>query len=929
MYRVLTCLTTQHDYRLLFLAIVVCVVESFVSFYVYWQVSENRGYLSKSWLAVAGLCMGGSIWATHFIAMLAYEGGVPVSYDPFLTLVSLLIAFALTTLGYFYAATLTSPRRIAMGGVIIGIGIATMHFTGMGALTIAGDIKWDWGLVFAAIVLGCLFPAAALLVFHRQPGIKTVLQGTLLMVGGIASLHFIAMAAVTIEPNPGMVVPVLRFAPATMALGIVMVTVLVLGAGFIASFQETRAARESAQGTRELVNASTDALVLARNGVIVDANRCAIELWGAGREDLIGRTVFGDLLLGDAPDTGEAGAYTLETYLKPADDDAIPVEILRQPLHAISHANEAYAIKDLRPLIQTTERLRRMNEALQTREKELQTQNMRFDTALNNMTQGLCMFDAEQRIVVSNRRYAELYGLSPDQMKPGTPLTAIIEMRIANGLYAGGSPDAYRSERIKSLETDLDMVQELSDGRSMAISLRLMPDGGYVSTHEDVTERRRIEARLKHMAHHDALTDLPNRTLLRQRLVEALQGARVDDGRLAVLMLDLDRFKEVNDTLGHQVGDALIKTVAHRLRGGLRHSATVARYGGDEFAVIESLGESDDPETLPRRIQELVNTPMELDGHIVSVGTTIGIAMAPRDGTDPDDLLKRADRALYRAKTGARGTYRFFEAEMDEGMQERRALENDLQQALAAGQLELYYQPLINLARDEITGFEALMRWKHPTRGFVPPSVFIPLAEDTGHITSLTEWVLNEACAEAAKWPASLKVAVNLSVPQFKARNLVPLVSGALAQARLEPQRLELEITETVMLNDAEGVFAIFGQLHQLGVRIVLDDFGTGFSSLSYLLRFPFDKIKIDKSFIHNLAEGGNSLVLVRSLIQMARGLGVQVTAEGIETKEQLDIVRAEGCTEIQGYYISRPRPASEIDPWHQHRWITKKAAVA
>jgi diguanylate cyclase (GGDEF)-like protein len=608
------------------------------------------------------------------------------------------------------------------------------------------------------------------------------------------------------------------------------------------------------------------------------------------------------------------------------------VEVLRQPLvHSISGANEVYAISDLRPLIRTTARLTRMNEELQVREEQLRTQNLRFDTAISHMTQALCMFDSEQRMVVCNKRYAELYGLTLDQLTPGISLAEIIELRIANGIYAGESPDAYRQERLSSIFHDLDMVQELNDGRFISISLRLMPGGGYVSTHEDVTERRRMEDQLVHMAHHDPLTDLPNRVLLRRKMEKALKGARRGDSNLAVLMLDLDRFKEVNDTLGHLVGDALIKAIAQRLRQGMRKKATVARFGGDEFAIVDALQPADDTESLPKRIQELVNEPVELDGHWVSVGTTIGIAIAPQDGSDPDELLMRADHALYRAKSEARGSYRFFEAQMGVALQERRALEYDLHQALAAGQFELHYQALVNLEQNRISGFEALLRWNHPARGPIPPSLFIPVAEETGLITSLTEWVLQEACTEATKWPAELTVAVNLSVPQFKARNLLPTIVAVLAKTRLPPERLELEITETVMLNDAEAVFAIFRQLRQLGVHVVLDDFGTGFSSLSYLLRFPFDKIKIDRSFIHNLAEGGNSLVLVRSLIQMTLGLGVRVTAEGIETQDQLDIVRAEGCIEVQGYYVSPPRPAAEIPDIRQRfrRIVSPEAAVA
>ena len=910
MYRVLTCLSTQHDHRLLTLAIVVCVLESFVALYVYQQVSATHGYLGKGWLGVVGLCTGGAIWATHFIAMLAYEDGVPTAYGPVLTVVSLLVAIGVTTFGFSLSSCGRGQRARASGGAIIGLGIAVMHMIGMKALIIAGTIEWDYTLLAAAVVVGPILMAGAMLSLRKLEGLGGLLTATACLALGILGMHLTAMAAVTIVPDPTIVVPDLSISNSTLALAIVTTTVLVLASGLIASFQDSQAFRE-ARSTRELVDAATDALVLAHDGIIVDTNGRTAEMLGGSDIDLRGRRVFGDLL---AAEPVGAGMCTFEAELIAADGTRIPVEVLRQSLeYSASDANEVYAINDLRPLIRTTDRLTRMNEELQVREEQLRTQNVRFDTALSHMTQGLCMFDAEQRIVVCNRRYAELYGLTLEQLPRGTRLDEIVDMRIANGLYAGESPDAYRQERRRSIAHDLDMVQELNDGRFIAISLRLMPDGGYVSTHEDVTERRRMEDQLIHMAHHDPLTDLPNRLLLRRRLEKALKGSRRSDAQLAVLMLDLDRFKEVNDTLGHMVGDALIKAVAQKLRQGMRRKAMVARFGGDEFSIVDHLHPDDDPEALPKRVQELINEPIELDGHWVSVGATIGIAIAPRDGDDPDELLMRADHALYRAKSEARGTYRFFEAQMGAALQERRSLEHDLHEALLAGQLEMHYQPLVNLEHGRIAGFEFLMRWNHPTRGSIPPTLFIPLAEETGLITTLTEWALQEACEEASRWPSDLSVAVNLSVPQFKARNLLPTLAAVLARTGLAPERLELEITETVMLNDAEGVFAIFRQLHELGVRIVLDDFGTGFSSLSYLLRFPFDKIKIDRSFIHGLAQGGNSLVLVRSLIQMARGLGVRVTAEGIETQEQLDIVRAEGCTDAQGYYLSLPKPASEI----------------
>ena len=912
MYRVLDCLTIQHDPRLLILAIMVCVIESFIAFSIHSQAREARGSLDRRWLVAAGLCTGGAIWATHFIAMLAYDDNVPTAYEPLLTVVSLLLAVLITTIAFIVASSGTRLDA-AMGGAIIGLGTGVMHFTGMMALIVAGTIHWDRTLVVASILFGISFSTAGMVAFHRLAGITAVVAATVMLTLGILSLHVLAMAAVTIVPDPTMIVPALGLSPSALAMGILAFTLLVVSGGFIVSARENRAARETALSNRELVNATTEALVLAERGVIVDANRRAVELWGNPLEDLIGKQVFGDLLTGTAPSGVPDDVFTLETYLRAAGSAVIPVEIVRQPLRSSSRANEVYAISDLRPLIQTTERLRRMNDELEAQEAELRLRNVRFDTALTHMTQGLCMFDSEQRIVVSNQRYAEIYGLTLEQVKPGTLLREVIAARIANGLFAGSSPDDYLRERMEAVQNDMDAVQELNDGRSIAVTLRLMPSGGWVSTHEDVTDRCRIEAQLAHMAHHDPLTDLPNRMLLRETLDKALKGSRRSDRHLAVLMLDLDRFKEVNDTLGHLTGDALLKAMADRLRKGIRQTATVARFGGDEFCIIDPFHPRDNPQALPGRIQEIILAPVELDGHTVSVGTSIGIALSPVDGTDVDELLKKADLALYRAKSEARGSYRYFEPQMDAALRERRALEQDLREALQTGQFELHYQPIVDLERDEIVCFEALMRWKHPTRGWVPPAAFIALAEETGLILNLIEWVLMEACTEAMKWPEYIKVAVNLSVSQFKARRMMPAVADALAETGLAPERLELEITETVMLNDVEAAFATFGELRQLGVRIALDDFGTGFSSLSYLLRFPFDKIKIDRSFIANLTQEGSARVLVHALIQMGLGLGVDVTAEGVETRQQLELMRAEGCTQVQGYLIAAAKPAAEV----------------
>jgi diguanylate cyclase (GGDEF)-like protein/PAS domain S-box-containing protein len=551
----------------------------------------------------------------------------------------------------------------------------------------------------------------------------------------------------------------------------------------------------------------------------------------------------------------------------------------------------------------------------QRAEDELRTQNLRFEAAIENMTQGLAMFDGERKLIICNRRYAEVYNLPPELIRPGTTHRRILEHRVAAGAYSGRDPESYIQSRITNADEGKPSTKllEFPDGRSVIVSHQPMPGGGWVSTHEDITERRRAEARIEHMARHDALTDLPNRVLFREQLEQHLGHLRRGEP-LAVLCLDLDHFKAVNDALGHPLGDALLQAAASRIRTCLAETDTVARLGGDEFAILQVEAEQPNSATgLAQRLIGALGQPFDLDGHQVVIGTSIGIALAPFDGRDPDQLLKNADMGLYRAKSDGRGTFRFFEPEMDAKMKVRRALEVDLRKALANGEFELFYQPIVDLQHNELSGFEALLRWRHPERGMVSPAEFIPLAEEIGLITPIGEWVLRKACTDAKLWPEPIGVAVNFSPVQFKSKNLVSTVVSALATSGLPPKRLEIEITETVLIQDNETTLAVLHQLRDLGVRISMDDFGTGYSSLSYLRRFPFDKIKIDRSFIRDLARRDDSRSIVRAVTGLGSSLGMVTTAEGVETEEQLRLLRAEGCTQVQGYLLSPPKPLSEI----------------
>jgi diguanylate cyclase (GGDEF)-like protein len=548
---------------------------------------------------------------------------------------------------------------------------------------------------------------------------------------------------------------------------------------------------------------------------------------------------------------------------------------------------------------------------------ELGRTNLRFDAALSNMSQGLAMYDAEERLVVTNARLCDVAVVPPGSLHAGMTYRQVLAVTAAAGHFPGRTIDEVYAERgrLRAANRDSLSFEEWRGGKLVTISSRTLSDGGWLFTIEDITERRLNEERITHIAHHDALTGLPNRVLFRTRLEEAL--ARANRGEcFSILYLDLDRFKTVNDTLGHPVGDALLQAATARLQTELRETDTAARLGGDEFAVLQTAADQPRAATaLAHRLINALGAPYLLGGHQINVGVSIGIVVAGGDGEDSDTLLKNADLALYRAKADGRGTWRFFEPEMDAHMQARRLLELDLRRAVEAEQFEVFYQPVVDLRTRRITGFEALVRWRHPEQGLVSPAEFIPLAEEIGLIGPIGERVLLCACAEAAGWPDDIKIAVNLSAVQFRGgTGLADIVAAALTATGLPASRLELEITETAMLHDTEETLATLHRMQRLGVAIVMDDFGTGYSSLSHLRRFPFDRVKIDQTFVAGLGDAGSDCAaIVRAVMALCASLGIAVTAEGVETEAQLDWLAAEGPIEAQGYLFSRPVPANAI----------------
>lgn len=548
-------------------------------------------------------------------------------------------------------------------------------------------------------------------------------------------------------------------------------------------------------------------------------------------------------------------------------------------------------------------------------DREISLQAARFSAAVEAMSQALCLFDSAGGLIIANARFADMFGLRPDAIHAGMNMDVLLTgpdgEPVPGQTDAGAICAAIRDLRMIGIQAH--DVCKLTDGRTLAVAFSPMDGGDWVITLEDITERKAAEAKINHTALHDALTGLPNRALFMTRLTEAAERAgRAEPS--AILLLDLDHFTAVNDTFGRPTGDALLARVGARLQQQIREIDTVARVAGDEFAIVQSgVRQPQGSAELARTLIEILSQPWEVDGHAITLGASIGIAILPDDGLDPLQLTKNAEMAVGAAKDDGRGRYRFFEPAMSERQQTRQTLEADLRSAIARGEFEIYYQPLVNIKAHAVTGFEALVRWNHPDRGLVPPGEFIPLAEELGLIIPLGKWVLRQACTEAATWPADIKVAVNVSVIQFGSGTLADDVAAALHVSGLDPKRLDLEVTESVMADDTGRTLAIMHQLGKLGVGIAMDDFGTGYSSLNYLRHFPFSKVKIDRSFISDPGTDPAADAIVTAVTSLCATLGIPTVAEGVETREQLRHLRAGHCNEAQGYVFSQPRPAADV----------------
>jgi diguanylate cyclase (GGDEF)-like protein len=644
---------------------------------------------------------------------------------------------------------------------------------------------------------------------------------------------------------------------------------------------------------------------------LVISNRRYQEMYGLPDELVIPGTSLQKILQFYA-DRGETGTLTVNQYTQvmPAEAENIyeladgrKIFIQRQPLldggWVATHTDITEQKRAERQLAEKAEELKRIN--------------ARFDAALNNMSQGLCMFDAEQKIVVSNARYGEIYHLNLDQIKPGTSLRQILEYRKEKGTHFGVSPDVYVSANVKQASE----VQELADGRSIAIARHPMVNGGWLTTHEDISQRARNEKRIAFLAQHDLLTGLANRALFSEKLGDAAKRFQRQGSPFTVLMLDLDKFKHVNDTLGHPAGDKLLVEVARRLKSSLRDTDMVARLGGDEFAIIQEdeINQSEAAIGLALRIIGLIEQPIDIDGHRVSVGTSIGIAFAPEHGDNAEAMMQKADLALYAAKSGGRNDFRVFGPELAEAADLQKSLESELREAISRNELELHYQPVIDVRVGAVSGVEAFVRWHHPSKGMLAPDQFLPLAESTGLMTPIGEWILQQACLDAATWPAHVRVAVNISVAQFTKGNLFDIILCALIESGLSPDRLELEIEDTVLLERQQTAHLLaIRQLKNLGVSVVLDNCRAGYSAASYLTNFPFDKIKIDRSIVQGFVSRRDCKAAIASVLALAHGLDITTAAKGVESHQQFEALIDAGVDFAQGYLFGEPVPHSELN---------------
>jgi diguanylate cyclase (GGDEF)-like protein len=803
-----------HEPGLIVLAAIVCLTAAYACIGLLRHAGRASGRVRNIWTMIAALAVGFGIWATHFVAMMAFKPGFALAYDLGLTAASLLIAILVCGAGIAMASRGTGRWDHFLGGAVVGVGISSMHYTGMSALVMGGQLDWHTGMVALSVLAGIVLGGTAFVVGMGK-GARRLLAGAGILTLAICAMHFTAMGAADFS----------RCFPLSADGGL---------DGFWMS------------------------IVLALISVL-----------------LVG-AALGSMLLDEA------------------DRRRTARELARQT-------------RDAARIAEVTGRL---------------------ELAMTHMAQGLALFGADERMQLHNARFPAMLGLNPAADLDGMSFFEICQQSVRDV-----NPDDGRATELAAslceqhralLAAGGELVHKFPDGRVLHVSHSPVGDGSWVTTIDDITERHRSEKAIQHLARHDGLTGLPNRARFNEQFEAAVERAKETGCRVAVIAIDLDRFKDINDSHGHATGDVVLKTLSARLEAALRDGESIARLGGDEFAAVKTFVSMDGLREFLGRIEAALTTRIEVDGLTLTTGGSIGVAVYPEDGTDRSKLLSNADLAMYRAKAEFDCQICYYERDMDEQARSRRDMARDIWTALENDDFYLAFQVQKSISSGEITGYEVLLRWDRPGHGNVSPAEFIPVAEECGAINAIGNWVLKRACTEAAKWPEPYKIAVNVSGLQLSQIELIETVRSTLMLSGLAPERLELEVTETSIIADKQRALHVLRQIKAMGVSIAIDDFGTGYSSLDTLRSFPFDKIKLDRSFMSEVESNDQSKAIIRAILALGRSLSVPVLAEGVETREQLNVLRAEGCNEAQGFLLGRP---GDID-WQDQLEPGLKAAA-
>ena len=903
----------NHDIFLTLFAAAICVTTAVSTYIVLRSGLRTRSEARSRRIDAAAIVAGTGIWATHFVAMLGYETHGEMRFLALPTAFSLLAGLAGLYFSFRPLRRGATRGRAALAGAGTGLSTTALHYIGMAAVVFPAEVSWNPWLIALSVVSGTAFAVAAFCVMlGGRDNLARGAGGVTLLTLSVVALHYIGMAAMQMGSHQ--VVATEGFAVSHNHMGALVGGLTLAMLGWATAHALVTRRRDRAQAARErefalLMEGVRDTAIymLDPDGNVMSWNTGAQRLKGYSADEIRGQH-FGrfyseqDRLAGAparALETARTtGLFRADGLRYRKDGTSFWASVTIEPIYEDDGSLHGFA--------KVTRDISALKEAEQ-----------RLDAALDNMQQGLLMLDAERRLVMWNSQMHRLYSIPDGGLRAGMSfreiLAATLGRRLSPAEWEAGLRDGeeFYGQLLDDPEGS-NVVVELDDARVFSVSSRPMREGGWVATIEDITDRHRSAERLEFMARHDPLTGLPNLASFRELLSDQLDVAARRDQQFAVAIIDLDGFKEVNDRHGHGAGDELLGHVATRLSSAMEGIGTAARLGGDEFAVIAPLDDERECDKLGELLAETVDTEFMAAGASLKVSGSIGIAAYPADGEDPKMLSGNADLAMYRAKSDATLRWCRFKPEMDREVRDHRELQSDLRRALEEEQFELFYQVQCSVSSGEICGYEALIRWNHPERGYVSPDKFIPVAEENGLIVPIGKWVLRTACATAAKWEQPHKIAVNISAIQLGDPDLPSLVSTVLMETGLPPSRLEIEITETAIISDKLRALHCLRRIKAMGVSVAIDDFGTGYSSLDTLNSFAFDKIKIDRAFLTDSHRNPNSRAIIRAVLALGRSLNLPVLAEGVETAEQLELLKAENCTEAQGYFLGRPAPVAE-----------------